>query len=74
MELMHVFEETHNKDRQRHLEEWLGEVPNDIEDPNTGAFLACYCGGWVIPMKKSTRGDILIGAIWHRKSVRSFDD
>lgn len=73
MEVMHVFTEKKPKEMSEHMEHWFGVVPMEMEDLDTGAYLACYCGGWIIPMQRHQSGEISIGAIWHKRRYKPSD-
>ena len=73
MEVIHAFQETIGKDANYHLQHWFGIIPFDDIDSKTGAYLACYCGAWLVPFKRDEEGEIEIGAIWHLRKV-FYDD
>jgi hypothetical protein len=70
MIITHAFQENRMKDMNEHLEQWFGIVPIDLMDYETGAYLACYCGAWIVPLQKTKNNEILVGAVWHTRKYK----
>ena len=75
MILLHAFQETKNKNKGLHLKNWLGYPPNDDRDIRPdGSYIACHCGGRLVPFSKTPEGDIDIACIYHIRAFKEIDE
>jgi hypothetical protein len=71
MKIAHVFQETKPALMKEHMKNWFGVVPMELENPETGAYLACYCGAWLEPMEFDKDVNITVAAIWHQRKYHT---
>lgn len=75
MMLLHAFQEKQNKDKNLHLRNWLGYPVDDNRDVHEdGSYIACHCGGRIVPLSKLDTGEFDVAAIWHKRSFRELDE
>ena len=63
MNVMHAFIEPNGPEMYAHMKNWFGIIPIELEDSETGSYLACYCGAWLVPFAKDKDGEITEGAV-----------
>ena len=66
MKVIHVFEEKDRTIWKHHMRAFFGVIPEtgDDYDPQTQSYVACYCGGRMMPLGDDTKLES-VGAIWH---------
>lgn len=74
VKVIHAFPESKVSGMKDHLDNWFGIVPMELENTETGSYLACYCGAWLEPFEFDKDGEISVGAIWHQRRYKSRDE
>jgi hypothetical protein len=66
VQVVHVFLETDQDDRQAHMEFWFG-YPTDVSgwDRDDRA-IVCYCGARLFPLSREN-GKVVVAGVWHRE-------
>lgn len=63
--ILHAFQENSISARKEHVNRYFGIVKGgDDDEHEDGSFIACYCGGRIVPMGPD-KDDHMIVAIWH---------